>query len=103
MQADCIEMLKLVLQKEEERAWQIFMEAKLLISRLDDDYGNQRVKSSAAQYWRAARDAEESLTKNRQCKYALEVPYQLKHNMYEHMIDCLKSLKEKETQYRDAI
>jgi len=79
------------------------MEAKLLISRLDDEYGNQRVKSSATHYWRAARDAEEALTKNRQCKYALEVPYQLKHNMYEHMIDCLKSLKEKEMQYRDDI
>jgi len=65
VQADCIDMLKKVLQKEEERAWQVFMEAKLLISRLDEEYANQRVKATAAHYWRAARDAEEALTKNR--------------------------------------
>jgi hypothetical protein len=65
VQADCIDMLKKVLQKEEERAWQVFMEAKLLISRLDEEYANQRVKATAAHYWCAARDAEEALTKNR--------------------------------------
>ncbi len=96
-------MLKKVLQREEERAWQVFMEAKLLITRLDDEYATQRVKNTATQYWRAARDAEEALAKNRQYKYSIEVPYQMKANMYEHMINCFKTLKEKEAQYRDCV
>lgn len=41
------------------------MEAKILITRLDDEYATQRVKNTATQYWRAARDAEEALSKNR--------------------------------------
>jgi hypothetical protein len=31
VQSDCIDMLKKMLAKEEERAWAIFMEGKLLI------------------------------------------------------------------------
>jgi hypothetical protein len=40
VQADCIDMLKRMLQEEEEKAWNVFMEAKLLITRLDDEYAN---------------------------------------------------------------
>jgi hypothetical protein len=38
------------------------MEAKLMISRLDEEYAS-KVKLSSATYWRAARDAEESFSK----------------------------------------
>ena len=32
VQSDCIDMLKAMLVKEEEQAWSIFMEARLLIA-----------------------------------------------------------------------
>ena len=65
MQADCIDMLKSMLTVQDEKAWKIFMEAKLLIGKLEDDVSSRVVKGAAAQYWRAARDAEEALTKHR--------------------------------------
>ncbi len=79
------------------------MEAKLLIGKLEDDVSARVVKGAAAQYWRAARDAEEALTKHRQSKYALEVPYPIKYNIYEIMIECLKQLKEKESAYKENV
>jgi hypothetical protein len=103
VQADCIDMLKATLQREEERAWNVFMEAKLIIARLEDDYGSKYVKVAASQYWRAARDVEEALQKHRQSKYALEVPLAIKTNIYEYMIECMKQLKEKESQYKEAL
>jgi hypothetical protein len=103
VQSDCIDMLKTMLQKEEERAWSVFMEAKLLITRLEEEIGNRQVKGAAAAYWRAARDAEDALTKHRQCKFALEIPITIKKNVYDHMIVTLKHLKEKESAYKEAV
>ena len=37
VQSDCIDMLKAMLVKEEENAWQVFIEGKLLISKLEDE------------------------------------------------------------------
>ena len=66
-------MLKAMLSTQEEKAWKVFTEAKLLIGKLEEDVSARVVKGAAAQYWRAARDAEEALTKHRQSKYALDV------------------------------
>ena len=90
VQSDCIDMLKAMLTAQEEKACKVFTEAKLLIGKLEDEVSSRVVKGAAAQYWRAARDAEEALTKHRQSKFALEVSYPIKHNIYEIMIECLK-------------
>lgn len=92
-----------MLQREEERAWNVFMEARLIIAKLEDDVNSRQVKGAAAAYWRAARDAEDAMFKHRQCKFALEVPLQTKMNAYDSMIDCLKQLKERESMYKEAV
>jgi tRNA U38,U39,U40 pseudouridine synthase TruA len=43
------------------------------------------------------------LAKHRSYKFAVDIPYQIKQNVYEHMIDCLKYLKERESAYREAV
>lgn len=103
VQSDCIDMLKAMLAKEEERAWAIFMEGKLMIAKLEDEVQTRMVKNAAANYWRAARDAEDALAKHKSYKFAIDIPFQIKQNVYEHMIDCLKYLKERESAYREAV
>lgn len=63
-----------MLQQEEDKAWNIFMEARIIIAKLEDEVASKQVKGAAASYWRAARDAEDAMFKHRQCKFALEVP-----------------------------
>jgi uncharacterized protein with NAD-binding domain and iron-sulfur cluster len=59
------------------------------------------VKGTAAAYWRAARDAEDAIVRHRQSKFAIDIPLPIKMNIFEHMVECLKYLKEKESVYRD--
>ena len=96
-------MLKQMLAREEERAWAVFMEGRLLISKLEEEIQTRQVKATAAAYWRAARDAEDAMAKHRSCKFSLDIPLTIKQNVYEHMIDCLKYLKEKESAYKESV
>ncbi len=41
-------MLKSMLTTQDEKAWKIFMEAKLLIGKLEDDVSSRVVKGAAA-------------------------------------------------------
>ena len=74
-----------------------------MIAKLEDEVAVRQVKGSAAAYWRAARDAEDSLAKHRACKFSLDIPLPIKNNVYEHMIDCLKQLKERESAYKEIV
>jgi len=96
-------MLKAMLIKEEEQAWQVFMEGKLLISKLEEEVQSRQVKGAAASYWRAARDAEDAIARHRQSKFAIDVPLPVKMSIYENMIECLKTLKERESVYKESV
>ena len=48
VQSDCIDMLKTMLSTQEEKAWKVFTEAKLLIGKLEEDVSARVVKGAAA-------------------------------------------------------
>ncbi|CDW78919.1 UNKNOWN [Stylonychia lemnae] len=102
MQHDCISMLKEIVNRQEELSFNQKMEGRILISNLHDF--DTQVKQKATAYFRAAKDAEESVVYYEEnAKYSIELKYQQKQFAFEHMIGNLKKAKEKESQYKEVI
>eukprot|EP00347_Sterkiella_histriomuscorum_P008514 403344811 len=102
MQQDCINVLKELLDKQEEQFFNQKMEGRILIQNLHDI--DSQVKQRAIAYFRAAKEAEEAVIYYEEnAKFSIDMKYHQKQAAYDNMIVNLKKAKEKESQYKEII
>ena len=76
MNQDCVGMLNDLLLQQEEQFFSQKMEGRILISNLFDM--DQQVKQKAVNYFRAAKETEESVSQYEDAKYSVELKYHQK-------------------------
>lgn len=77
------------------------MQGRILISNLHDVDLN--LKQSATSYFRAAKEAEEIVIKYEQVKYAVDMTMAQKQLCHESMIQTLKKVRERESEYKESV
>jgi hypothetical protein len=102
MQQDCIDLLRQLIDTQEDQFFGQKMEGRILISNLHEM--DQQVKQRAVAYFHAARDAEEAVGfYEEHAKFSIELKLTQKQAAFEAMIAQLKKAKERETQYKEII